>query len=243
MRICPPRGSFRLAAHLAPFLAGASLLLSGASATAQTINLRNPVDIVPPRFLDAPILVPNPNPAVPLAARITLRTDEPSTVELAFKDGQRSWSVLAAPELATQHVVPVLGVRPNRTHLIRVIARDAAGNARYWHTPLQWVTPPVPADFFPPVLLKVREPGLMEPGVTLFSATSSRYDDAYLMMVDDEGQVVWFYRTPDFVGDTRRLSNGSVVPSLFTAGDPQHLDERLRGLLYVLAQHPTFLLR
>jgi uncharacterized protein (DUF1800 family) len=43
--------------------------------------------------------------------------------------------------------------------------------------------------------------------------------------------------------DTQRLSDGSVVPSPFDPANPTHVDERVRGLLYVLAQHPTYQLR
>ena len=41
--------------------------------------------------------------------------------------------------------------------------------------------------------------------------------------------------------NTQRFANGEVEDSPFDPDDPGHLDERLRGLLYILAQHPTFL--
>ena len=42
--------------------------------------------------------------------------------------------------------------------------------------------------------------------------------------------------------NTVRYANGNVQDSPFDPDDPGHLDERLRGLLYILAQHPTFML-
>jgi hypothetical protein len=42
--------------------------------------------------------------------------------------------------------------------------------------------------------------------------------------------------------NTYRYANGNVENSPFDPSDAGHLDERLRGLLYILAQHPTFLL-
>jgi uncharacterized protein (DUF1800 family) len=43
--------------------------------------------------------------------------------------------------------------------------------------------------------------------------------------------------------DTQRQSNGTVVASPFDATNPTHVDERVRGLLYVLAQHPAYHVR
>jgi uncharacterized protein (DUF1800 family) len=43
--------------------------------------------------------------------------------------------------------------------------------------------------------------------------------------------------------DTQRLGDGTVVASPFDPNNATHVDERVRGLLYVLAQHPTYALR
>lgn len=43
--------------------------------------------------------------------------------------------------------------------------------------------------------------------------------------------------------NTDRQSNGSVVESPFDGTNQTHLDERVRGLLHILAQHPTYQVR
>jgi hypothetical protein len=43
--------------------------------------------------------------------------------------------------------------------------------------------------------------------------------------------------------DTQRLADGTVVPSPFDPTNPTHVDQRVRGLLYILAQHPTYQIR
>jgi uncharacterized protein (DUF1800 family) len=43
--------------------------------------------------------------------------------------------------------------------------------------------------------------------------------------------------------DSQRRNDGTVVASPFDASNATHVDERVRGLLYVLAQHPTYQLR
>jgi len=40
--------------------------------------------------------------------------------------------------------------------------------------------------------------------------------------------------------NTNRKSDGSTEPSPFDGTDAKHIDERVRGLLYILAQHPTY---
>ena len=40
--------------------------------------------------------------------------------------------------------------------------------------------------------------------------------------------------------NTQRNSNGSTQSSPFNGNDTKHIDERVRGLLYILAQHPTY---
>lgn len=43
--------------------------------------------------------------------------------------------------------------------------------------------------------------------------------------------------------DTSRASNGMVTPDPFDAANPDHIDERIRGLFYILGQHPTYMVR
>lgn len=43
--------------------------------------------------------------------------------------------------------------------------------------------------------------------------------------------------------DTTRTSGGVVNPSLFDATNQAHIDERVRGLLYIMSQHPSYLTR
>jgi uncharacterized protein (DUF1800 family) len=40
--------------------------------------------------------------------------------------------------------------------------------------------------------------------------------------------------------NTTRQSNGTIVASPFNGSSQAHLDERVRGLVYILAQHPSF---
>src|SRR5262245_61987603 len=78
----------------------------------------------PPSLVTAPTLVQNPNPAVPLAAVLSLTTDVPTRVELEITEGTRKWTEIAERDFKTVHErVPVLGLRPGREHMVSVIVR------------------------------------------------------------------------------------------------------------------------
>ncbi|MAF67353.1 MAG: hypothetical protein CMJ84_17065 [Planctomycetes bacterium] len=198
---------------MAPFSSIATILLvsfSGARAAAEPAT-QSPVRVRQPAlYVDQPVLSPNPNPAVPLAAVITFETRTPTRTELAFKEGDRSWVVQVEDGFGLSHRVPVLEVRPGRTHWITVWSEKPNGERIAAPAPLVFETPPLPDDF-PPVLPLVSVPSEMEPGVTLVNVNASRYEESYLLMIDAEGEVVWFYRVMQYLGDVQRLRNGNIL--------------------------------
>ena len=110
----------------------------------------------------------------------------------------------------------VLGMRPGRVHQISAVVTDRAGNVT--ETPrLAMEMPPLPADLAQPELIS-RSPDLMEPGVTMFNifaldaeAMGVEGFGGVLYIVDDQGEVIWYYRTGLDLGDARRLSNGNLI--------------------------------
>ena len=112
-------------------------------------------------------LVGNPNPTVPLAAILTLSTDEQATLTIDIDDGERQWSVRPTDAMSTDHEVPVLGMRSGRVHTITATLQDAKGNHTVSDT-LTFETPPLPATF-PTPRVTVHKPESMEPGVTIFN--------------------------------------------------------------------------
>ncbi len=170
-------------------------------------------DVTAPGFVGSPFLIPNPNPAVPLAARITLTTDEPAQVRLQIDDGVSSWEVTPDPAFLTAHEVPVLGLRFDRTHLITVVAADPSGNEAS-SGPLTFTTP-MPPDPFPPIVVLATDPARMEPGVTLFNtrvtdpALTSPW--GMLVIVDEAGEPIWTFEAPHQIDYARRLPNGNLI--------------------------------
>ena len=189
------------------------------------------VDSTPPLISDV-MLAANPNPAVPLAATLSLRTDEPTqaTVRISESDGGTSWDATSSTELAMEHSLIVLGMRAGRTYSVSAIATDAAGNVSE-SAPSVFETPHLPREI-PQPHVTVRQANRMEPGVTLFSVIRRGVDGARLedfgalVIVDDEGDVVWYYRNDFGAARPRRLQNGNL---LFVGGRHRILEIDMLG--------------
>ena len=150
----------------------ASLLLSGCGSP----NGGDPADMAPEPAgpsIGSVALEGNPNPAVPLAAILSVTTDVPTRLTVNMDDGERAWSVTPSEAMAVSHQVPVLGLRAGRSHTITATLEDASG--RTAETAAQtFQTPPLP-EAFPTPVITVREPDRMEPGVTVFNV-NGRWD-------------------------------------------------------------------
>jgi hypothetical protein len=150
-----------------------------------------PAAVVPPQVVGLMSLVANPNPAVPLAALLSVTSDVPTQIEFTLSDGVHTTNRLADATYRTEHLnMPVLGLRPGREHSVRVLLRDETGQSVLASQVLSITTPALPA-LFPPITVTTSAPPRMEPGVTLLSAIAAR-PGSWLIEVDAAGDVVWF---------------------------------------------------
>ena len=167
-----------------------------------------------PPVVSGQTLTVNPSGRVPLAAVARLTTDEPSQVTVEVRAGEETWSHTPDPVYNVEHSVVVLGLQPDRTHQIVLVATDEAGN-EVRSSAHEVTTPPLPADF-PPITVAHSRPDQMESGVTVFSvyrrAGDDRGDDYGLIVaVNAKGEVVWYYRSDERISDVRRLGNGNLL--------------------------------
>jgi len=165
-----------------------------------------------PTITSSPVLVPNSNTNVPLAATITLQTDVPTRITLLVDDGVRIFLIPdAEPAFRIDHEVPVLGLAPGRTHAITVIAIDVDNEQTPAAVPLTFVTPPLPANF-PPITVNSIDPARVEPGYTIlaprFSTPGGGPAGQWTVILDDQGQVVWYME--GFAGG-ERVRNGDFL--------------------------------
>lgn len=171
-------------------------------------------------------LVPNPNPTVPLAAVLSLSSDEPAQLTINFNDGERSWSVTPDDAMLTDHEVPVVGMRAGRVHTITASLQDADGNETLSES-MTFETPPLPPEF-PTTVVTVHNPDAMQPGVTVFNingrwgptGASEPANFSPAIIVDDAGEIIWYY-LPGIhrVHDIRRLSNGNLFYEVWPGTD------------------------
>ena len=183
--------------------------------------------VVPPPEIQGMDVDPRPSEVVPLAAQVTFTTSRPTTVGLALDDGERTWVVDTGQPAGTNHVVPILGMRPDRTHRVHLIVTDEHGRSST-STAFDVTTDPLPDDF-PPIDVRVSNPDRMEPGVTLLEPTYRSEDESerdyhLLVAVDAAGDVVWYYKAAHPVSDARRLQNGNLLYRTGRAGPLFEID-------------------
>ena len=173
------------------------------------------------RFVTPPTVERNPNEAVPLVALVRFETDAPVETRIAVDDGRRTRTVVYGPSRDPRHGLPIVGMRADTDHRIRVAAGDAP-LAR-----LAYRTPPLPADSaeWPTIGVMTALPAEMQPGFTLLSVRRRantrqtfmtppqvRFTTRWglLLALDEEGEVVWYYRSDARIAGVHRLANGNL---------------------------------
>ena len=165
------------------------------------------------QFTQGPVLTLNPNPAAPLAAILEFATDMPAVATVEVDDGVRRWTLPEAAA-ATEHRIPVVGLRPGATHRVSVAATGEDGDS-ITSKGLE-VTAPTLADDMPPIEVTTCIPEKREPGAMMFNIRYSPASEhlpgfGLLVAVDRDGEIVWTYRKDEAIGDCRRLQNGNVM--------------------------------
>ena len=177
-------------------------------------------------FTDAPSIVQNPTPRVPLAAILTFSTETPVATTVQISDGDNSWEISFNDTEDPSSGLPILGMKPDREHELEVNIQDSEGNVAKSEL-LRYKTPPLPTGLgdFAPLDVKVSQPDLMEPGL-MFLSVRRRFQGrnqwitpkqrAYftnwglIVAVDSSGEVVWYYESDTRIAGINRLSNGNL---------------------------------
>ena len=128
--------------------------------SSQTIAASNHIQLT-----SGPTLAMNPNGVTPLAGVVELTTNVPVKITLEVDDGSATQTINFS-NYASNHTLPVLGLKPNRSYNIWVTATDRHNKSLELDTPLQADTAPLPNDI-PTINVLVSQPGKMEPGFTL----------------------------------------------------------------------------
>ncbi len=152
-----------------------------------------------------------PSAKAPLAGRLRLTTDAASRLRIAVTAGTDHWERNFF-DYETNHSVPLLGFKPDRTNQVTVTAIDRYRHETTAGTPIIFRTGPLPGNF-PKINLLKSDPEKMEPGYTLFRILVG--SPTYTAMVDNGGDVVWYANLPS-TADMRQLDNGNLLTPLST---------------------------
>ncbi len=172
-------------------------------------------------FLTAPVVEKNPNPNVPLVAFVRFETAAPAATRLTIDDGRRTRSVVYGADCNPAEGLPIVGMRADTDHRITVKAGDAAP------VTLVYRTPPLPADSaeWPTITVRSARTSQMQPGLTLLSVrrrvnsrqsfmtpAQVRFTTRWglLMALDEEGEVVWYFRSEARIAGVHQLANGNL---------------------------------
>lgn len=183
-------------------------------------------------FEEPPVVEGNPNKTVPLAAVLKFSTQSPSKGEVKITTGEREWKreIPASDEL--RRSVPLIGLYPDREHTIVVSLTDKTGK-EYTSAPISYRPPALPAEAaeFPAIELKASFADEMEPGYRLFNPRrrvprdtqagndkERKFGESFgmLLMVDQQGHPVWYYRTDTRIAGFEYIDDGTI---LYTAAD------------------------
>jgi len=173
-----------------------------------------------PSFLEKPTVRPNPNPSVPLAGILRFQADCPVSTRVVITDGIHDTEAVFDSSWNPPEGIPLLGMRPDRSHEIQVYIIDEAGAETAADSVVEFRTPPLPADReeFPPLEVTVVKTEEMEPGITLFNPRRRKigaplFNQSYgmLLAVDPQGEPVWYYRVDSRISDFEKLRNGNLI--------------------------------
>ncbi len=180
----------------------------------------------PPTFSAEPSVTQNPNPAVPMAAVLSFRVDQPVETTVTVADGERTWDIVFDEGQEPGAGLPILGLRAGRTHTLGVTVRNAAGEQAL-SQPLSYETPPLPTGLadFPPFVVVKSDVERMEPGVRFLSVrrripgrinwhlpTQFQFEVSWGMIVaiDALGEPLWYYLADTRIAGIKRLENGNL---------------------------------
>ena len=156
----------------------------------------------------------DPAPGNPLAAVLSFQTSEPVTWALMVAEAvdERAWTLAVDQPAAAVHVVPVLGLRPGRSYQMTLEVTDGAGNLTTGDL-LDWQTDPLP-EGFPRVTVLEGPAEDLPPGLTLLNLIRWGGDvlnQGLLVVLDDQGEVVWIHEASETLVEARRTAHGTFV--------------------------------
>lgn len=169
------------------------------------------------------------NPNSTLAAFVDVETRDATRVSVRFTDAmgfvrQTSWT-----REGTSHTVPVVGMRAESAYELEVLVRGDASSAEEIAslTTLPFETGALPPDTRLPTVVETAAGAqpeaftLLGPGRRPTLSGPGPSDEPYMIALDGEGEVVWYYQEPEALSnflerDMHQLPSGDLLVQMPT---------------------------
>jgi hypothetical protein len=158
---------------------------------------------------------------VPLAAVLKIVLDAPAAIEVTATSGDHVVEVPRTAAVATEHIVPIVGMRADRTYDVTVDAVvDGQPTPIEMPTALTVETPPLP-DWLPAHSV-TSDPSRVSPGITIIESAPNQgaegVPSAVAIGYDAEGEVVWYYANGGGLGGIEQTAAGTFLAHYWPFG-------------------------
>ncbi len=178
------------------------------------------------KFRSAPVILPNPNHKVPLAAVLRVEIAEPVRGEIVIGNEARSHAMSVPLTGELERDLPVVGMRPGVKHRVRLCLETATGEALPVYE-FSFTPPELSQDLAetPPFEIVASDPEAMEPGFLILSVRrrtvtragwwtprQKKFSQRWSMLValDPDGEIVWTFHHDFRIAGIARLPNGNL---------------------------------
>lgn len=175
-------------------------------------------------FTKEPEVRANPNTAVPLSAYIDFNTvEEFDKVAFLLSESERSSKLEYVLSEKTDLGYLLTFMRSDQEHAIRMVITDKQGRAHQIADTLVFRTPPLPGDDkeFPKIQITKAFASNGKEELTLFNPRrrvplsvpgANEFNKSFgmLVIVNQEGEVLWYYRTNSRISDFDMVPNGNI---------------------------------
>ena len=151
----------------------------------------------------------------PIAATVTIETTLPVTAQITATADDHEVATPVTAASAVTHVLPLVGMRQDRTYEIVVQLTDADGAQLDPIT--ETFTTGTIDDNIPDFQITNADPARRSPGITIVetntvpAAIGTDFGGNAVVGLDEEDEIVWYYNTDRFNGSVQRTPSGDVA--------------------------------
>jgi arylsulfate sulfotransferase len=161
-----------------------------------------------------------PSPYTPLAAAVSIGAELDVQVEVTATSDDHVVEVPRTAAVAAEHVIPLVGMRPDRTYAVSVESFDDAG-ASLGVVDSEFTTGPLPewvGDHELTIDADQAAPGITIIEFDVWQTPEGAPSSQYLLGYDNDGEVVWYYSNTGALGGLEQTQTGTFLAHYWPFG-------------------------